>query len=413
MRLPARMNRRLVVDAAIALALTAAQLGAAHATLSWNHHHQHTSVGWDASLLLATGGLALVVRRRFPVSVLAVALGTALWAGAISHSGMIWLVPIAAFFNAVIARKRAAAIASLVIGYTVSFWGFWTSAPGHASPAVAIGVAAWLIVLLAVAEVVRIRRQRAAAVARSREEELRRRASEERMRIARDLHDVLAHNISVINVQASTALHLMDRQPERAREALTAIHEVSKQALTELRSVLGVLRTADDDPPRTPSPGLSQLADLLRSVRAAGLDARLTVTGDWRELPAEVDLGAYRIIQEALTNAARHSASPTANVRVCYEPEGVSVQVDDDGPSGEIGKGSVANGSPLGGGNGITGMSERAHALGGTLHAGPRPDGGFRVSAFLPARDGSSSPPVPDSGAQSGAYESAATGGMR
>ncbi len=413
MRLPARIDRRWVVDAAIALAVTAAQLGAAYATLSWNHHHPHASVGWGAGLLLTAGGLALVVRRRFPVTVLAVALGTALWAGAISHSGMIWLVPIAALFNAVIARKRVAAIASLVIGYTVSFWGVLTSAPGHASPAAALGVAAWLIVLLAVAEVIRIRSQRAAAIARSREDQLRRRASEERMRIARDVHDVLAHNISVINVQASTALHLMDRQPERAREALTAIHEVSKQALTELRSVLGVLRTADDDAPRTPSPGLSQLGGLLRSVRSAGLDAQLTVTGDWRQLPAEADLGAYRIIQEALTNAARHSASPTATVQVCYEPGGVRIQLDDDGPARADGRGSGASGTPRAGGNGITGMSERAHALGGTVHAGPRSDGGFRVSAFLPAPDGSGSRYVTGSGADSGAYESSAAGGIR
>jgi signal transduction histidine kinase len=422
MRLPARIDRRWVVDAAIALAVTAAQLGAAQATLSWNHHHPHTSIGWGADLLLGVGGLALLARRRFPVPVLAVALGTALWAGAISHAGMIWLVPIAALFNAVIARKRVAAIASVVIGYAVSFRGVWTSAPGHASPAVALGVAAWLIVLLAIAEVVRIRSQRAAAIARSREDQLQRRASEERMRIARDLHDVLAHNISVINVQASTALHLMDRQPERAREALTAIHEVSKQALNELRSVLGVLRTADDDPPRTPSPGLSQLGDLLRSVRSAGLDARLTVTGDWRELPAEADLGAYRIIQEALTNATRHSASPTARVQVGYEAAGVRIQVDDDGPARVGGKGNGAIGSPQaggnggpghelphGGGNGITGMRERAHALGGTLEAGPRSDGGFRVSAFLPAPDDTGTPRAPSSGA----YESSVAGGIR
>ena len=394
MRLPARTDRRLVADAAIAVAVTAAQLGLAHATLAWNHHHAHPSVGWGADLLLAAGGMVLVVRRRLPVAVLAVALGAALWAGAISHTGMIWLVPIAAFFNAVIARKRVAAIASLVIGYTVSFWGVWTSGPGHASPAVALGVAAWLIVLLALAEVVRIRSQRAAAIARSREDQLRRRASEERMRIARDLHDVLAHNISVINVQAGTALHLMDRQPERAREALTAIHEVSKQALTELRSVLGVLRTADDDAPRTPSPGLSQLGDLIHSARSAGLDTGLTVTGDWRELPAEADLGAYRIIQEALTNVARHSSSRAARVQVCYQAGGVRVQVDDDGPAIVDGKGSGTNGTPQAAGNGITGMSERAHALAGTLHAGPRSDGGFRVLAFLPAPQPASHPPL-------------------
>jgi signal transduction histidine kinase len=413
MRLPARIDRRLVVDAAIALGVTAAQLGVAQVTLSWNHHHGPTSVGWGADLLLAAGGMALVVRRRFPVAVLAVALGAALWAGAISHTGMIWLVPIAAFFNAVIARKRVAAIASLVIGYAVSFWGVWTSAPGHASPAVALGVAAWLILLLAIAEVVRIRSQRAAAIARSREDQLRRRASEERMRIARDLHDVLAHNISVINVQAGTALHLMDRQPERAREALTAIHEVSKQALTELRSVLGVLRTGDDDAPRTPSPGLSQLGDLVHSARSGGLDAQLRVTGDWRELPAEADLGAYRIIQEALTNAARHSSSTTARVEVCYAAGGVRIQVDDDGPTRVAGKGSGANGAPQAGGNGITGMSERTYALGGTLHAGPRSDGGFQVSAFLPTPDGSGSRSVSDSDSGSVAYSATAAGGSQ
>jgi signal transduction histidine kinase len=407
MRTPIRIDRRWAVDIAIALAVTAAQLGLVHATVSWNHHHPHAAVGWEADLLLAVGGLSLIVRRRFPTGVLAVALATSLWAGAISHSGAIWLVPIAALFNAVLARKRAAAVASLVIGYVVSFWRLWTSAPGHAPPAVALGVAAWLIVLLAIAELIRIRSQRQAAIARSREDQLQRRASEERMRIARDLHDVLAHNISVINVQANTALHLMDRQPERAKEALTAIHEVSKQALTELRSVLGVLRPADDDAPRAPSPGLALLDELLSSVRAAGLDTRLTVTGQRRDLPADADLAAYRIITEALTNAARHSASPTAQVIVGYEPDRVRVQVDDDGPARA--NGGAADGDTAGAGNGITGMTERAHALGGSLTAGPRADGGFRVDAWLPAPDNSGTRHVTDSAAD----VSAAIGGFR
>jgi signal transduction histidine kinase len=384
MRLIKGVDRRSAVDVGVALAVTAVQLAAVRATVSWHYHYPHAVVGWEAELLLAIGGLALIVRRRYPVAVLAVALGTALWAGAISHSRMIWIVPIAAFFNAVIARKRAAAIASLAIGYTVSFWGLWTSAPGHASPLLALGVAAWLIVLLAVAEVVRIRGQRAEAIARSREDQLQRRASEERMRIARDLHDVLAHNISVINVQANTALHLMDRQPERAREALTAINAVSKQALTELRSVLGVLRTAGDDPPRAPSPGLAQLADLLSSAQAAGLEVTLAHTGAERPLPAETDLAAYRIIQEALTNTARHSESRSAQVEVGYDASVVRIQVDDAGPARD---GSGRNGQPAAAGNGITGMAERAHALGGTLTAGPRPDGGYRVSASLPAAE--------------------------
>lgn len=396
MRPLARIDRRWVVDGAIALGVTAAQLGVVGASSSWNHHHLHAAAGWDAYLLFAVGGMSLIMRRRFPVAVLAVALATSLWAGAVSHGIVIWIVPIAAFFNAVLARKRAAAVASLVIGYVVSFRGLFTSAPRHSSPAAALGVAAWLIVLLAIAELVRIRGQRQAALARSREDQLQRRASEERMRIARDLHDVLAHNISVINVQANTALHLMDRQPERAREALTAINDVSKQALTELRSVLGVLRTAGDDAPRAPSPGLAQLPDLLSSVRAAGLDARLTVTGERPDLPADADLAAYRIITEALTNTARHSASRAAQVLVSYEPGRVRIRVDDDGPAKA--NGGAANGQPAGAGNGITGMTERANSLGGALTAGPRPDGGFRVAAWLPAPEGGGAHYGPDSG---------------
>ena len=172
---------------------------------------------------------------------------------------------IVAFFTAVLARQRVVAIASLVIGYLASVWPPWLiGQTGHASVAFALELAAGLVFMLIVAELIRIRSQRGAALARSREEELRRRASEERMRMARDLHDVVAHNISVINVQANTALHLMDRQPERARSALTTINEVSKQALVELRSVLGVLRDVDDRRrPRAPIPGLARLGDLV------------------------------------------------------------------------------------------------------------------------------------------------------
>ena len=185
-------------------------------------------------------------------AVLAVSLGATLWAQAVG-GGFIWIALIAAFINAATAGKHIAAAASLVIGYLTGFWPPWLiGTAGHASAAQAVGVAAWLMVLLAIAELVRIRSQRAAALRRGREEEYRRRASEDRVRMARDLHDVLAHNISVINVQSNTALHLMDRQPERAREALTAIHSVSKQALAELRSVLGVLQADAEYPPEHP-----------------------------------------------------------------------------------------------------------------------------------------------------------------
>jgi signal transduction histidine kinase len=304
----------------------------------------------------------------------------------------------------VLARKRLAAIGSLVIGYTARFWPFGRSGSAGHSVTLAIGVAAWLLVLLAAAELVRIRRQRAAAVASSSRELLLRQASEERMRMARDVHDVLAHNISVINVQANTALHLMDRRPEQAREALTSIHEVSRQALAELRSVLGMLRSPDDGAPTAPSPGLSQLPDLVAAVQRAGLEVRLSIEGDPWPLSADADVAAYRIVQEALTNTSRHSASRTARVLVRYEPgslpaqgdedapsapAGVRIQVDDDGPARrdwDRARDRPAGPARSGSGNGVTGMTERAQALGGTLRAARLPGGGFRVATWLPAR---------------------------
>ena len=199
------------------------------------------------------------------------------------------------------------------------------------------------------------------------------------MRIARDLHDVLAHNISVINVQANTALHLMDRQPDRAKEALTAIHGVSKEALNELRAVLGVLRDgehAEDIAPRAPSPGLARLPDLLSSVRTAGLDVQLTSEGAIRPLPADADIAAYRVIQESLTNVRRHSKAASAAVSVRYEASGVAIKVADEGAGPEDPSHSA--------GNGINGMAERVHELGGTFYAGFKAGGGFEVLAWLP-----------------------------
>jgi signal transduction histidine kinase len=373
-----RLPPGYAVDIAIALAVVAVELALGGATFGWQHHQVVHSPSWTGHRLIALSGLALIWRRRFPATVLAVVLAATLAAGALGNGG--WLGLIIAFVTADVLRRRAAAIGSLVIGYTVSFWPPWLiGRPGHADPAVALGVAAWLLVLLAAAELIRMRGQRAAAAARSREDQLQRRASEERVRIARDLHDVLAHNISVINVQANTALHLMDRQPDRAREALTSIHGISKQALAELRSVLGVLRADGDAAPRSPSPGLAHVGDLVSAVRSTGLDARLVVRGEPVPLPGDVDLAGYRIVQEALTNTSRHSTSKAAEVVVSYQPDGVAIQVDDTGPAQQRG---TADRLPAG--NGITGMTERAEALGGTLSAGRRADGGFRVQAWLP-----------------------------
>jgi signal transduction histidine kinase len=376
-------------DALLAAAVIAVQIAGSHAARSWSsHHHMAASPGTVAYVLLTVGGAALIVRRRYPVAILAVTLVTALWASALG-AALCWLALVVAFFTAVLASKRAAAVASLVIGYVVSVWPPWRiGRPGHLSAASALGLAAGLIVMLFVAELIRIRGQRAAALTRGREEELRRLASEERIRMARDLHDVVAHNISVINVQANTALHLMDRQPERARSALTTINDVSKQALVELRSVLGVLRDVDahdgaTPAPRAPAPGLARLEDLIDNAAAAGLAVRVEADGSRAPLPADVDLAAYRIIQEALTNSARHSGGANATVRLGYDDDALRVEVDDDGTSRPPGRPAS---QPGGSGHGIAGMTERAAALGGTLAAGPRPEGGFRVRARLPLR---------------------------
>jgi signal transduction histidine kinase len=206
--------------------------------------------------------------------------------------------------------------------------------------------------------------------------------SEERLHLARELHDVVAHTISVINVQASTALHLMDCHPDRARSALVTINDASRQALADVRSVLGVLRGASDHPPPGPAVGLERLDELVATSHAAGLAVQVTETGQRRPLPAGTDLAGYRIIQEALTNSARHSSSGSVAVRIDYTGPGLLIEVDDDGPARAAG--CVHAGRVAGGGTGIIGMTERARALGGTLDAGPRPGGGFRVRARLP-----------------------------
>jgi signal transduction histidine kinase len=219
-------------------------------------------------------------------------------------------------------------------------------------------------------------RQRRLAAERTWAEEARRRAGEERMRIARELHDVLAHNISLINVQAGVALHLIDEQPGQSRSALVAIKQASNDALKELRSVLDVLREGEEQPPRAPASGLAHLNSLVAGVSATGLEVRTRVEGTPRPLPAGVDLAAFRIVQEALTNVTRHAGPASATVLVGYGSEELTAQVDDDG------RGPASNGA--GQGNGIRGMRERAAALGGELAAGPRPGGGFRVRARLP-----------------------------
>jgi signal transduction histidine kinase len=222
--------------------------------------------------------------------------------------------------------------------------------------------------------------QRAEEAERTRDEAARRRAMEERLRIARELHDSLTHSISVIRVQAGVAVHLARKRGEEVPPALLAIQEASADALRELRTTLSVLRSEDNGD----GSGLGQLDSLVARARAAGLPVTLTVTGAERPLPPDVDQAVYRIVQEALTNVSRHAGQACASVHLYYTPDALSVQVDDDGPG--AGASAGAGLRPAGPGLGLIGMRERVTALGGRLHAGPRDGGGFQVRAEFPAQ---------------------------
>jgi len=221
--------------------------------------------------------------------------------------------------------------------------------------------------------------QRAEDAERTREHVARRRAMEERLRIARELHDSLTHTISVICVQAGVAVHLARKRGEDVPPALLAIQEAGLEAARELRTTLSVLRSPDDGD----SSGLGHLDSLVARAQAAGVPVTVTVTGAECPLSPEVDQAAYRIVQEALTNVGRHAGHACASVHLHYTREVLSVQVDDDGPGASASNGSVR---PAGHGLGLIGMRERVAALGGRLHAGPRADGGFRVHAELPVQ---------------------------
>jgi signal transduction histidine kinase len=216
--------------------------------------------------------------------------------------------------------------------------------------------------------------QRADEAERTRDEAAQRRAMEERLRIARELHDSLTHSISVIRVQAGVAVHLARKRGEEVPPALLAIQEAGADATRELRTTLSVLRSEEDGDPSN----LGQLDSLVARARSAGLPVTVTVTGAERALPPDVDQAAYRIVQEALTNVGRHAGPACASVHLHYTPDALAVQVDDDG----TGTASRSAGPGLG----LIGMRERVTALGGLLHAAPRDGGGFRVRAEFPAR---------------------------
>ncbi|MCQ4083616.1 sensor histidine kinase [Streptomyces sp. RB6PN25] len=347
--------------------------------------HQTGRVHLDALgyLLLLIGPAFLAVRQRAPgLAVYGTAAAIVIYIAAGFPYGPVFLSLIVAVYSAIIRGRRRDAWIGMGIVYAghllIGHWLYrWLPPPGSAPAAWGPewGIACWLFVLGAATELVRVRREQFARMRRERAEAERRRTDEERLRIARELHDVIAHSLSVINVQAGVGLELIDERPEQARTALVTIKAASKQALGEVRQVLGTLR-AQDAAPREPAPGLGRLRELTGHATAAGLDVEITVEGEERPLPPGADLAAFRIVQEALTNIIRHSQARTARVLIGYLPGAVELRVDDDGPA--------VTGGTSGGGNGLVGMRERAAALGGTVTAGPRDDGGFRVDARLP-----------------------------
>ena len=216
--------------------------------------------------------------------------------------------------------------------------------------------------------------ERAARLEREREERERAAVGEERRRIARDLHDVVAHGVGVMTVQAGAARLLLDDDPARAREPLLAFEQAGRQALGELRRLLGILRRDERGPALRPQPGLVDVEELVAQAGRAGLPVELVIDGPPVPVPAGVDLAAYRIVQEALTNTRKHAGPARASVAVRYGPDALEVEISDDGRPG-------ANG---GGGHGLIGMRERVALYGGQLDAGPRPEGGFTIRAHLP-----------------------------
>jgi signal transduction histidine kinase len=332
----------------------------------------------------------LVLRRGAPTATLAISGMLVLALFAVDHAAgsVAVIAPAIALYSLALARGRvhlvAAVVAAAAAVMVVDV--FLDGNHAHALTLQTAAHVALVAVPVLAAEALRNRRsyiqlllERLELAERTREEEAPRRAEQERLRIARDLHDVVAHTLTTINVQAGVAAHLADREPDRAGTTLAAIEAASHNALDELRAILGVLREPGDVVPLEPAPGLDGVAALVDRFREAGSEVELEVRGEHPEaIPEAVQLAAFRIVQESLTNAARHAPGAAARVRLAYEPDRLCVGVENEPAPGRNRDGN-------GDGVGIAGMRERASALGGTLEAAPCPRG-FAVSAELPYR---------------------------
>ena len=367
---------QLVLAVALAVLQVVGSLGAARA----QPDARPLDVLAVALLLAGPVALALMTRARVPLATVAVGAVTAAYLVLGYPYGPVVLSLVVALVAAVVTGHRV--VAWLVTGAVLVAHGLALALdPGRGwSWGAAAATLAWALLVLALAEVVRVRGERASSHRRALAEQRRRREGEERLRIARELHDVVAHHMSLINVQASVALHLRGTHPEQVDEALQVIKGASKEALVELRSLIEVLREGDGPAPRHPAATLAALDDLVERSRLAGLDLTTRTTGTPEALPPGVELAAYRVVQEAVTNVVRHSGAGRAEVSLEHRPGRLVVAVDDDGRG-------VGDVDALPEGNGIRGMRERAAALGADLRLTASPLGGLRVVASFPTAE--------------------------
>jgi signal transduction histidine kinase len=373
------MNRDRVLQHALPV-VTGVVLGVALVVVTSQQVSGDESKEIDAlalGLCLVTG-LSLAFRRSHPLGQFVVAISATIAYAALDYPGGPIFVVAFASALAMVAERRSLMPAAFVGGaallavqFTVYGWALHL-----------FGFAAvWFVGTALFGEAMRLRREqqrttqaRAEFAERSREEEARRRVAEERLRIARDVHDVVGHSLATIALQAGVAEHLLDGREPKARESMATIRRLSKESLAEVSAMLGVLR-AEDGAERAPTPDLARVNDLVDDMRAAGLSIDLELHD--KPVPEVVGGAAYRIVQESLTNVVRHAGpDASARVRVAATDGVVEIEVTDDGPG-------AAPGTPEG--NGMTGMRERAAALGGSFSAGSAPGGGFRVQALLPA----------------------------
>ncbi|MFJ4618442.1 sensor histidine kinase [Streptomyces sp. NPDC088812] len=407
----ARAHRRLTahplaLDAALAAAVLLCMLAGSFVD------PREQGVSWElrtpdplSLLLIVLGAAALVLRRRAPRTVLAV---TGVLSVVESVTGdpraPVAMAAVVALYTVASTTDRPTTLRAGLLTTTVLTGTAMLAGPLPWYAQDNLALLAWTGIGATAGDAVRSRRavvqairDRAERAERTREEEARRRVAEERLRIARDLHDVVAHHIALVNVQAGVAAHVMDRRPDQAKEALAHVREAGRSALDELRATVGLLRqSGDPEAPTEPAPGLDRLDDLAGTFRSAGLPVQVARADHDTRLPAAVDLAAYRVIQEALTNVRKH-AGPDARAEVSVVRVGPRIEVtvlddgpgdatgprDGTGPGGTTGPDGTT-GSPDGGGHGLLGMRERVTALRGTLTTGPRYGGGFRVHAILP-----------------------------